>query len=167
MKKSNTGHKVEEYYSHIFNEMGFKFCSVSFYTSKIHDSAKVDLINLPFNIQIKGFKQKNLKAGKELFEMKNMIKALFPTSDSIHDRPCFLLHSKQVGKDKNRTYNHEIIYMSKKQFDECEKYFSKGLKSLYTDRFKFKMDSEFRCVVAVSFKEFKKIINKMFKNDKN
>lgn len=158
------GHDAERYYCNIFKELGFSFCTTARLGSRLYDNAKIDLINLPFNVQIKAGIQKSMNPGKELFSMFTMIQSLFPPEEPVHKRPCFLIHKKQVGVGKKRSPEHEIVYMSYKQFQDY-----KGLNSevnfIFEKVFKFEMNSEFKHVVALTFEVFRdEIINKILIN---
>lgn len=167
-KRNRTiGHDAERYYAQVFKNLGFSFCVTSRLGSRLYDNAKIDLINLPFNVQIKAGIQKSLNAGKELFSMVSMIKALFPPDDTIHSKPNFLIHKKPIGRGKKATPEHEIVYMSKKQFLIYQKQ-NKNLKPSFEKSFKFELNSEFKDIVAINFEIFKReIINKFFISENN
>lgn len=159
------GHNAERYYCNIFKEIGFEYCITSRLGSRLLDNAKVDLMNLPFNLQIKAGKQKSMNPGKELFAMESMINTMFPPGDEIHNKPKFLVHKKEVGGGNKSTPEHQLVYMSMVQWNKYKEIDSK-LHYLFDKKFKFSMDSEFRHVVAITFEIFKnKIVIKNFIND--
>ena len=47
------GHNAERYYCNLFKELGFEFCTTARLASRLYDNAKIDLVNLPYNLQIK------------------------------------------------------------------------------------------------------------------
>jgi len=148
------GHSAERYYAHIFRQLGFPFCKTAREGSRLHDNAKIDLVFIPYNIQIKAGKQRHLNAGKELLSMNGAIKSFFPPNSEVHKQPCLLLHKKEVGQGNKRTINDEIIYMSMTQF----KRFLKKNPSLKFDKLKeLKIDttSEFKQIVSMTFDYFK------------
>lgn len=156
------GHDAERYYAQTFKELGFSFCTTARLGSRLYDNAKIDLINLPFNVQIKAGLQKSMNPGRELFNMVSMIKALFPPEDSVHTKPCFLIHKKQVGRGNKASEEHEIVYMSKSQFLQYKQH-NPNLKFLFEKIFKFEMNSEYKHVVAITFEVFREeIIKKLF-----
>lgn len=162
------GHQAERDYCNIFKELGFSFCTTARLGSRLYDNAKIDLINLPFNVQIKAGIQKSMNPGKELFSMSTMIKSLFPPDDSIHTKPCFLIHKKQVGKGIRRLPEDEVVYLSHKQFQEYQDLENNSISKLFDKEFKFELNSEFKHIVAITFEEFKeKIIKKVFINGCN
>jgi len=89
------GSTAERYYAKFFRELGFDFCETSRFVSKKHDNAKIDLLYIPFNVQIKAGIQKNMSPGKELFMMSTSISAMFPPEDEVFKKPCILFHYKQ------------------------------------------------------------------------
>lgn len=156
------GHNAERYYAKLFKDLGFEFCVTARLGSRLYDNAKIDLINLPFNVQIKAGMQKSMNAGKELFNMKNMIIALFPPEDDVHKKPCFLIHKKDIGRGNERRPEHELVYMSRKQF-EVYQVKDENLKPHLSKEFKYDLDSEFKSMVAITFETFKnKILIKHF-----
>lgn len=155
------GHNAERYYALIFKEMGFSFCTTARLGSRLYDNAKIDLINLPFNVQIKAGIQASMNPGKELFNMVNMIKALFPPDDSVHTKPNFLIHKKVIGRGNKALPEHEIVYMSKTQFQTFKK-LNPNLKFLFDKKFKFEMNSEYKHIVAITFEVFREEIIKKF-----
>ena len=110
------GHKVERIYAAFFRKLGFSQCFTSRWKSRIHDNAKIDLIGIPFNIQIKAGRHKNLSVGKELFLMDACIKANFDSTHEDYNKPRLLLH-RYDSMGRKRTPEMEIIYMSKNQFE--------------------------------------------------
>lgn len=156
------GHNAERYYCNIFKDMGFEYCVTSRLGSRLLDNAKVDLMNLPFNLQIKAGKQTSMNPGRELFSMECMIKTMFPPEDEIHNKSCFLVHKKEVGRGNKTTIEDQLVFMS---MDEWKKFKQRDstLHYLFDKKFKFSMDSEFRHIVALPFEIFKnKIIIKYY-----
>lgn len=155
------GNRVEIFYRNVFRDLGFKHCVTSRFGSKIADHAKIDLINIPFNIQIKAGVQKCLSPAKELQLMEDKLTELFPPGEEIHTKPKFLIHKKQLGTGKN--YSSELVYMSKKQFDS---YLLKGAEisdfKLKVANKNFNPDSEFKVLVVIDFGIFIKEIVKKF-----
>ena len=158
------GSDAERHYARIFRELGYIHCETARYASKHHDNAKIDLIFIPFNIQIKAGKQKNMNVGKELFAMVSMIKVMFPEGEDVHNKPNLLFHYEEVGRGKKRLPQHEKVYMSLQQF----KFFKEKVPSFRYDElkeFKHSMDSEFKVVVNMTFEYFKnEIILNLYSN---
>ncbi len=158
------GHDAERYYAKLFKDLGFPLCETSRLASRKHDNAKIDLVDIPFNIQIKAGKQTGLNPGKELLLMETSIKTMFSKEDIVHKKPLLLIHYKLCGPGEyKRTSEHEIIYMSLQQF---EKFRKKSSKLEYTSlkEFKYEMESEFKTIVGMPFEVFmNEIIIKHYK----
>lgn len=110
------GHTAERKYAKAFKEMGFSHCITARYGSRVHDDAGIDLINLPFNSQIKaGYKSLNYR--KELLYLENRIKELFPSDHEVHKKINILIHKKDREKGRrNRISQDELVTMSFKDF---------------------------------------------------
>lgn len=148
------GSNAERYYANVFRDLGFEFCKTSRLGSKLHDNAKIDLIFIPYNIQIKAGKQKGMNPGKELLLLKSSIVAFFPRAHEVHTNSCVLVHYEEVGPGRRRLPEHEKVYMSFEQFT----YFKERNPELLYDglkEFKIEMNSEFKCIVNMTFEYFK------------
>lgn len=157
------GHNAERIYAIRFREMDFKFCETSRFVSKKHDNAKIDLMYIPFNIQLKAGKQSGLNAGKELLMMKSAIEVMFPPEDEVFKKPKLLIHYKEVGRGHTRLPEHEIVYMSLQQFDIFQT-MNPSLKYDSLKTFKFEMECEFKHIVNMTFEYFKnEVILKHYK----
>lgn len=161
------GSKAENYYKKLFISYGFSTCQTSRNTSKHHDNANIDLVNIPFNIQIKAGKQKNMSAGKELLQMNTYLHSMFPVEDEILRKPLLLIHHQDVDNGEKRLPEYSKVYMSLQQFDlfraKSPDLEYDGLKS-----FKFDLQSEFKHIVNITFEVFKeKVILKHYINEFN
>lgn len=148
------GSTAERYYAKFFRELGFNFCETSRFVSKKHDNAKIDLMYIPFNLQIKAGIQKNMNPGKELFMMATSIASMFPLEDDVHNKPCLLIHYKQGKPGARRTPDMEMVYMSMIQFLAFQEK-SPELSVLSLKEFKFDLDSEFKTIVGMTLDHFK------------
>lgn len=110
------GSDAERYYAKTFREVGFTHCKTSRLGSKLHDDAGIDLIFLPFNVQIKAGKQTGLNPSRELDYMKNRMLELFPSTSLEQKYPRVLIHKKEVGKGKLRTDSDELVFMTFEDF---------------------------------------------------
>lgn len=160
------GSNAERYYAQIFRDLGFDFCETSRFVSKKHDNAKIDLMYVPFNIQIKAGSQKNMNPGKELFLMESSINSMFPPEDEVFTKPCLLFHYKQGIRGKKRTEQDEIVYMSENQFNLFKQQI-KDLKHIDKKSFKFDLNSQFKHIVWMTFEYFNKNIIKTLYNGRN
>ena len=163
-KNKRKGSNCERKYRLIFRELGFSKCETSRYASTLYDACKIDLVNIPLNLQIKAGKQKNMNPGKELFLMFNAINEKLDSS--VLRKPCFLLHEMEVGSGIKRTEKDTRIYFSLKQFNE----FKDINKELIYDElkiFKAKLNSEFKSIIYISFNYFKTNILPIIINNEN
>lgn len=123
--KGNTnrtkGHNAERFYAKFFKELGFPLCVTARYGSRQHDDAGIDLINLPFNVQIKAGSQKAMKPGVELQYVHDRVRELFPKNSLEIDKPVILIHKKEVGPGKKRTQFDELVHMSFEDFTKLLK----------------------------------------------
>ena len=115
------GSNAERFYVNIFKEMGYDKCVTARYGSRIHDDAGIDLINIPFNIQIKAGKQKGLNPNSTLQDSNDRINKMFPGESREHDLPTILIHKKEVGKGKKRTEFDEVVVMTFSDFKKIIK----------------------------------------------
>lgn len=149
------GSNAERYYTEVFKGLGFTSCATSREVSKKHDNAKIDLVNMPFNLQIKAGKQTSMSAGKELFLMESCIKTMFSLDDEVFKKPLLLVHYRSVEEEGyNRLPEHERVYMSFKQFLKFQE-ISPNLEYDSIKEFKFDLDSEFKIIVSMTFEVFK------------
>lgn len=148
------GSSAERYYAKFFRELGYTFCETARFGSKKHDNAKIDLLYIPFNVQIKAGIQKNMNPGKELFMMASSITAMFPPEDEVSKRPCILFHYKQGTPGVKRTPEMEIVYMSLLQFN-LFKAESPELEYFMLKDFKFDLQSEYKTIVGMTLDHFK------------
>lgn len=146
------GHEAERHYVREFKKLGFDFCITARLGSRIHDNAKIDIINLPFNIQVKAGIQKSMNPAKELLAMEEAIQASFIPKDEIHQKPKLLIHKIPIGKGKRPTDEHQIVYMTERQFEEFSR--DTPLTFLFKKSYKFVKNQEYKNLVAITFKEF-------------
>ena len=107
------GSDAERHYAKIFrDDLGFTHCKTSRLGSKLHDDAGIDLIFLPFNIQVKAGKQVGLNPSKELSYMQSRMTELCPKTSPEHSYPKVLIHKKEVGQGKKRGEFDEVVSMT-------------------------------------------------------
>jgi len=161
-KNKRKGSTAERLYAKFFRELGFNFCETSRFVSKKHDNAKIDLMYIPFNIQIKAGIQKNMNPGKELFMMATSIESMFPKEDDVHNKPCVLIHYKQGKPGIKRVPEQEMIYMSKIQYSIFKEN-SPDLEYSYTKEYKFDLNSQYKHIVGMTLEHFtNEIILKLY-----
>lgn len=118
------GSDAERLYAKIFREeLGFSHCKTSRMGSKLHDDAGIDLIFLPFNVQIKAGYDKGLNASKELKYIEDKMLELFPLSSVEHSLPKILIHRKNKPKGRrSRTDYDDIVSMTFNDFKKIIEY---------------------------------------------
>lgn len=123
MGKNNRskGHSAERLYVNIFKELGFEYCVTARYGSRMHDDAGIDLINLPFNIQVKAGHQRGMKPERELTNIKEKLEALFPPNSPEALKPSLVIHRRHVGPGNKRTDQDDMVHMTFKDFSELIK----------------------------------------------
>ena len=104
------GHDAERYYAKVFYDMGFTFCKTSRLASRLLDNCKVDLYGLPYNIQVKGGKHKNLNPRRVLNQMRELLALNFPPHDPVHSYPSFIIHRRMIYSNQN---DDDIVYYLK------------------------------------------------------
>lgn len=115
------GHNAERLYAKFFKEFGFDKCVTARYGSRQHDDCGIDIINIPFNIQVKTGIQKAMKPSVELQNIKEKMVEHFPKDSPQHNYPKLVIHRKEPGKGKKRTELDEIVTMSFEDFTKILK----------------------------------------------
>lgn len=113
MSSRNKGHNAERHYAKEFRQMGWSHCQTSRYGSKLLDDCKVDLMNIPFNVQVKaGYSKRGINHSKILREMTHMLMDNF---GEVED-PRIVIHKKDVGSGHKRDEFDELVTMSFEDF---------------------------------------------------
>jgi len=118
------GSDAERLYAKKFKEeLGFKHCRTSRQGSKLHDDAGIDLIFIPFNVQIKAGYDSGLNYGKELKYIEEKMAELFPATSIEHTLPKILIHRKNREKGRrNREEYDDIVCMTFEDFKKIIEY---------------------------------------------
>lgn len=165
------GSSTERLYVSIFKkELGYEFCGSSRLKSRALDNAKIDIADIPYNIQVKAGKQNGMNPGKELMLMKTAMQEIFPPDSDVHKKPCILIHHKVMsatermieGLSHKRQEEESLVYMTLKQFEQFKVTYP-HLTFLSSKQFKLASDeSPFKTIVCMSFDYFK---HNILKND--
>lgn len=115
------GHNAERKYAKLFRELGYPYTQTSRYASRMHDDAGIDLVGLPYNIQVKAGEQRGMKPWRVIKEMKEAIAKLFPNDAREHDHPNIVVHEMPAGRGKKRQDYHTIVSMTYKEFEKIIK----------------------------------------------
>lgn len=165
------GHKIEVFYMNIFrDELDFEFCKTSRNFSRVLDACKIDLSNIPYNIQIKAGEQRGLNPNKLMYEMEKLLKENYPPNDILHTLPKVVIHYKLVEKGrKNRIPEDEIVYLPLSEYVSYYKSlnFSIIIKEIKKTKLKSLRDTKYGMCVGITFKDFKEEIVKKLTDDKN
>ena len=148
------GSDAERYYADLFRELGFAYCITARLGSRIHDNAGIDLINIPFNIQIKGGNHKNLSPGKVLLNMHSQVNSLFPEDSEVRNYPMLLFHRPFIyKKDTKADYVYYTLEQHKKfQVEKPDfEYESIKIRDIM-------VNNEFGSIVKVPFESFKELL---------
>lgn len=153
-RNKNLGNSTERLYVNFFKDLSPKFSKAmtTRLGSRLLDNCKIDIMNIPVNIQIKAGTQEKMSPGKELFMMKSMLISALEPDDSILKKSCILIHHKvlEVASGKHRTPDLALVYMSESQFQK----YKTALPSLTYDllkKFRFNPNSEFSTMVCMTF----------------
>ena len=110
------GHAAEVLYMNIFKELGYIKCVTSRNGSKLIDNCKIDLMNIPFNVQIKCGYPKGVPVAKIFKQMDELMYKHLMDDDPIVDRPKLLIHRLQPGRGKKRMPKHDVAYFYVKDY---------------------------------------------------
>lgn len=111
------GFDAERLYASKFREeLGFTYCKTTRESSRLLDSCKIDLDFIPFGIQIKAGKQRNLNYSKSLYEIDEKVKVSLPDNNPFKNCPKLVIHYKQGTSGRKRTEYDELVIMSFETF---------------------------------------------------
>lgn len=115
-RNKRKGSDAEREYAQKFREMGYEYCVTSRLGSKLHDNCGVDLINLPFNVQVKAGYGRGLNYSQVLFYTKSMLMQHIPAEA---DNPVICIHKKpkKKGVTPENEFN-ELVVMSFNDFQK-------------------------------------------------
>ena len=158
------GSDAERFYATLFQELGFSYCITARLGGRLYDNAGIDLMNIPYNIQVKGGNHKNLSPGQSLFNMHNQINSLFPETSEVRDYPIILIHRPFIYK---KDTGDDVVYYTLEQ----HKRFQEDIKNPHFEYSSIKVrkimiNSEFGKIVKVPFDSFKENVL-LYKNNKN
>lgn len=138
------GHHAERFYANLFKKLGYEHCVTARLGGRIFDNAGIDIINIPFNIQIKAGKQSKLSPGKILLQMDSQIKSLFPENHEVRNYPLFLIHRPNPF---SKNFDEDIIYMTHEEFKKLNLPFNYDT----IKKRKSKMSTDFGVIVSIKF----------------
>ena len=105
------GNEAERYYAKELREIGYEHCITSRMGSKLFDDCGIDLMLVPYNIQVKAGEQKGMKPVEVLRYMKDKMREKFPPESAEFDYPSVLIHRKPA-EGPRRTEFDELVTMT-------------------------------------------------------
>ncbi len=90
------GHACERYFRNMFREWGFTHCRTTREGSQLLDNCKIDLMFLPWNLQIKGGAHTGMNPNKILSDMDVLLSKNFPEEDPEQFKVKVLIHRKRI-----------------------------------------------------------------------
>ena len=115
------GSNAEREYAEKFRQLGFENCKTARQGAKMLDDCGIDLIFIPFNVQIKAGLQQGLRPHKVLEYMKNRITEVLPKYSIEYNLPKILIHKRQVGQGNKRDEFSDIVSMTFEDFSKIIK----------------------------------------------
>jgi len=112
------GNDAERKYAKSFRDLGFERCKTSRSESRNLDNAKVDLTDIPFNVQIKAGFKKGINYSGLLKEVEDALSEAYPERLSL---PTMIIHEKPVGKGKKRTKYNTLVILTFEDFKKLLK----------------------------------------------
>jgi uncharacterized protein YmfQ (DUF2313 family) len=110
-KNKLLGSSTERYYAKIFRSLGYPFVKTTRYAARFLDDLGIDLVGLPFYVQIKAGIQRGINYSNVLEKIENNIK-----NTEIEQKPLILIHRKKGIKGKKRKDTDDLVIMSFKVF---------------------------------------------------
>lgn len=158
------GSDAERFYATLFQEIGFPFCITARLGGRLYDNAGIDLMNIPYNIQIKGGNHKNLSPGQVLFSIHNQINSLFPETSEVRSYPIILIHRPFIYKKDTKD---DMVYYTLEQHKRFQKLIENSEYAYLSLKVrKIMVNSEFGAIVRVPFDSFKENVL-LYKNNRN
>ncbi len=151
------GLKGEEFYVDCFKNIGYETCKRA-EKGSLYDAIGIDLINIPYLIQIKTGIQKNMNPGKILTLLYAQLNNNIDKNHTIlkENFNLFVIHHREVNDLSN-----DIIYMS---LDTYHYYLTKytNIEIEYSNIRDSKLQSEFNKIIGINMNEF---YNKVLKKE--
>ena len=138
------GHHAERFYASVFKDLGYTKCVTARLGGRIFDNAGIDIINIPFNIQIKAGKQSKMSPGKVLLNMHSQIDSLFPENHEVRGFPLLVIHRPNPF---SKNFKEDVVYMTYDQF----KSFNLPISYDTLKQRKVKMSTGFGAIISIKF----------------
>ena len=119
-KNRDFGARVERTYRTKFIDLGFSFCKTTRQASRLLDDCKVDLMNLPINVQVKGGKSYDtMNASEILSEMSEALVQNYPPDHQYHKQLGVIIHHRRA-RGRRKDYD-TLVYMTLDDFKHLAK----------------------------------------------
>ena len=112
------GHNAERYYANFFKDLGYTFCKTARQASRLHDDCGIDLMYLPFLVQIKAGKQRGLKRADTLQYIEDRVKEYQNKGIGTQMLQLLEVEAKKLKIDKIRGSVREDNISSKQLFEK-------------------------------------------------
>lgn len=99
-KNRDKGHNLEREVARWFRDkLGFKFAKTTREASRLLDSCKIDIANVPLLIQCKAGYSRNYPKYPVIYKnIKQLLKRNFKKESELHDLPIVLIHKIDARK---------------------------------------------------------------------
>ena len=114
MRNKARGSDCERLFARVFRDLGFIFCETTRLMSKGLDNCKIDLVHLPWNVQIKGGVQKGMIPSKVFLQIEETLKKQFPPTSEHHSKPLVLIHRKKIY---SKNCDDDLVYLTKEFYN--------------------------------------------------
>lgn len=105
------GSDAERYYAKKLRDIGYSHCITSRQGSKLFDDCGIDLLFVPYNIQVKAGEQKGMKPADVINYTKESMLAKFPPTSPEFNYPTVLIHKKPASGPR-RVETDELVTMT-------------------------------------------------------
>ena len=122
-KNARKGHDAERDYAAIFRELGYEKACTTRLGSRLLDNCKIDIMNVPYNVQIKCGYPKGINPKKIFIKMEELMREHLMEGSIEFKRPKLIIHRYCPGKGIKRLPKHDVAYFyveDYKQFVEAE-----------------------------------------------
>jgi hypothetical protein len=103
-KNRDKGHRYERMWANVFKDLGWDKCITARQGSRIADDSGIDLINIPYNMQLKCGYPRGINY-KDIFDKIDACKEKnFTEDDSIQKYPTVIAHKKT-----SKTNEHFVV----------------------------------------------------------
>lgn len=118
----NKGSAAERKFRLKFEELGWKFCKTSRQANRLADDCGVDLVGLPFNVQVKAGHQEGMSPQSVLQYIDDRLPEAFAPHEAIHTLTNVLIFETVCGRGKKRRDVDTLVFIAKEDFNQLLKF---------------------------------------------